>query len=122
MGFFHYSTISKKKYELSYTNNNRLSGVSNGFLFWFSGFTDAEGNFLISLDRNYVKFRFKISLHIDDIGVIYIIKSKLNIGNVTVENSRNRCSFIVENYPDIKNVICPLFNTFYLHTSKKLDF
>lgn len=121
MGFSHFSTISYKKSELD-TENSRLSGVSDDFLFWFSGFTDAEGNFLITLDRNYVKFRFKISLHLDDIEVLHTIKSKLNIGIVTVENSRNRCSFIVENYTDIKNVICPLFNRFCLHTSKRLDF
>jgi hypothetical protein len=39
------------------------------FLHWFSGFTashasHAEGNFLITIYRNYVKLRFKISLHI----------------------------------------------------------
>jgi hypothetical protein len=28
----------------------------------------------------------------------------------------------VEKYEDIKNVICPIFNIFPLHTSKKLDF
>ena len=121
MGFSHFSTISYKKSELD-TENSRLSGVSDDFLFWFSGFTDAEGNFLITLDRNYVKFRFKISLHLDDIEVLHTIKSKLNIGIVIVENSRNRCSFIVENYTDIKNVICPLFNRSCLHTSKRLDF
>jgi len=121
MWFFHFSTISYKNSELD-TENSRLSGVSDDFLFWFSGFTDAEGNFLITLDRNYVKFRFKISLHLDDIEVLHTIKSKLNIGIVTVENSRNRCSFIVENYTDIKNVICPVFNLFHLHTSKRLDF
>jgi hypothetical protein len=102
-------------------------------LFWFSGFTDAEGNFLITLDRDFVKFRFKISLHIDDIEVLNTIRSKLKIppkkggspvgdGIVTAENSRDRCAFIVEKYEDIKNVICPLFKTFPLHTSKKLDF
>ena len=80
------------------------------------------GNFLITLDRGFVKFRFKISLHLDDIEVLNTIKSKLKIGRVSIEKSRNRCSFIVENFADIKNVICPLFRAFPLHTSKKLDF
>ena len=94
------------------------------FLFWFSGFTDGEGNFLITLDRGFVKFRFKISLHVDDIEALNIIKSKLNIGRVTCrqEVSRDRCSFIVEKYADIRNVICPIFNSYPLHTSKRLDF
>jgi len=54
--------------------------------------------------------------------VLNTIKSHLNIGRVTLEISRNRCSFIVENYADIKNVICYIFKSFPLHTSKKLDF
>ena len=49
--------------------NNKLS-INDEFLHWFSGFTDAEGNFFIIIDRNYVKLRFKISLHIDDIKVL----------------------------------------------------
>ena len=92
------------------------------FFFWFSGFTDAEGNFLITLDRDFVKFRFQILLHIDDVEVLNTIKSKLNIGRVTVETGRNRCSFIVEKYAEIRNVICPLFKSYPLHTSKRLDF
>lgn len=117
----YFSTVSAKESDISDTENFRLSDVSDDFLFWFSGFTDAEGNFLITLDRNFVKFRFKITLHIDDIDVLNTIRSKLKIGRVTAENSRDRCAFTVEKYEDIKNVICPLFKTFPLHTSKKLD-
>lgn len=88
-------------------------------------------HFLITLDRNFVKFRFKISDALAptsrrDIEVLNTIKSKLKIGRVSIEKSRNRCSFIVENFAvglrPIKNVICPLFRPFPLHTSKKLDF
>ncbi|CBX89978.1 hypothetical protein LEMA_P123960.1 [Plenodomus lingam JN3] len=56
------------------------------------------------LDRQYVRFRFKIYLHIDDVEVLNTIKSNLN------------------NYEEIKNIICPIFNAFPLHTSKRLDF
>ncbi len=122
MGFCKFSPITNEKSEKSNPDNFRLAGVSDDFLFWFSGFTDAEANFLIILDRSFVKFRFKISLHLDDIEVLNTIKSKLKIGIVTVENCRGRCSFIVEKYADIKNVICPILNSFLLHTSKNLDF
>lgn len=124
MGFFQFSTqslCSNKNSEVS-TTGNLLEGVNLDFLHWFSGFSDAEGNFLITLDREYIKFRFKISLHIDDVEVLNTIKSHLNIGRVTLEISRNRCSFIVEKYEDIKNVICYIFKSFPLHTSKRLDF
>lgn len=46
----------------------------------------------------------------------------MKIGRVTVENNRNRCAFVVEKHEDLKNIICPIFNTFPLHTSKRLDF
>ena len=96
-----------------------LPSVSSNFLFWLSGFTDAEGNFSIILNCAFVKFRFKILLHIDDIEVLKTIRSELGIRRIGVENS---CFFIVEKYTDIKNVICPIFKLFPLYTTKRLDF
>ncbi|KAF2135172.1 uncharacterized protein K452DRAFT_330311 [Aplosporella prunicola CBS 121167] len=81
----------------------------------FNRFTDAEGNFLISIDRNYV--RFKISLHLDDVETLNTIKSKLNIGSVVTEKSRNSCSFVVQDFTEIKYVICAIFNKFPLLTN-----
>jgi hypothetical protein len=54
--------------------------------------------------------------------VLNTIKSHLKVGRVELESSRNRCFFIVSDYDAIKNVICSIFNTFSLHTSKRLDF
>jgi hypothetical protein len=48
-------------------NDNIVNKKNDEFLHWFSGFTDAEGNFLITIDRSYVKLRglrHKISLYI----------------------------------------------------------
>jgi len=73
------------------------------------------------MDRSYVKLRFKISLHLDDLKVLQIIQSNLNIGRIVEEQNRNRCSFIVEDVSGI-NTICSIFNNYPLHTSKKLDF
>ena len=120
-GFCHLSTNCNKNSNVR-TEDNLLKNVSSEFLYWFSGFTDAEGNFLISIDRQYVRFRFKISLHMDDVEVLNTIKSNLNVGTVTLESSRNSCSYVIQNYEEIKNVICPIFNAFPLHTSKRLDF
>ena len=100
-------------------NNSKISGE---FLSWFSGFTDGEGNFSIMLDRTYIRFRFKISLHIDDLEVLNVIKSNLNIGNIIVEEKRNSCAFVVQSFSELKDVLCPIFTNFPLHTSKKLDF
>jgi hypothetical protein len=98
------------------------SEISEEFLSWFSGFTDGEGNFSIMLDRTYIRFRFKISLHIDDLEVLNVIKSNLNIGKIIVEEKRNSCAFVVQSFSELKDVLCPIFTNFPLHTSKKLDF
>lgn len=123
MGFCNFSTMrgAVQHTQNGNFNDNMVNKKNDEFLHWFSGFTDAEGNFLITIDRSYVKLRFKISLHIDDIKVLQIIQSNLNIGRVTEEQSRNRCSFIVEDVSGI-NTICSIFNNYPLHTSKKLDF
>ena len=74
------------------------------------------------LDRTYVRFRFKISLHIDDLEVLNVIKSNLNIGKIIVEEKRNSCAFVVQSFSELKDVLCPIFANFPLQTSKKLDF
>lgn len=122
MGFSKFSTLTSKS-NLNKSNDSKkfdLNTVSKDFLSWFSGFTDAEGNFLISVDRNYV--RFKILLHIDDVETLNTIKSNLNIGNIVLEKDRNRCSFVVQDFTEIKLVICEIFKKFPLLTSKRLDF
>lgn len=80
------------------------SEISEEFLSWFSGFTDGEGNFSIMLDRTYIRFRFKISLHIDDLEVLNVIKSNLNIGKIIVEEKRNSCAFVVQSFSELKDV------------------
>jgi hypothetical protein len=54
--------------------------------------------------------------------VLNVIKSNLNIGRIIVEEKRNSCAFVVQSFSELKDVICPIFLSFPLHTSKKLDF
>lgn len=126
MGLYRYTTTTNLSEGLRHEQDNSsvILEKSNNltdeeFLFWFSGFTDAEGNFLITIDRKYIKTRFKINLHIDDIEVLYVIKSKLGFGRVVKEI--NSCAFIVEDALNIGK-LCQIFNKYPLHTSKKLDF
>jgi hypothetical protein len=41
-------------------------------------------------------------MHIDNLEALNIIKSKLNVGNVTIEKSKNRCSFVVQDFTEIR--------------------
>jgi hypothetical protein len=61
-------------------------------------------------------------LHIDDIEVLKTIQSKLNIGRIVIENNKNSCAFIIQSFSELKDVLCPIFLQFPLHTTKKLDF
>jgi hypothetical protein len=114
MGFSKFSTLTSRC-NLNKSNDSKefnLNTVFKDLLSWFSGFTDAEGYFLISVDRNYVRFRFKITLHIDDVETLSTIKSNINIGSVFLEKDRNRCSFVVQDFTEIKFVICEIFKEF----------
>jgi hypothetical protein len=59
------------------------------FLQLFTGFADAEGSFIISTPKETkeIHFCFKITLHIDDFDVLYLIKNILAIGIVATVRS-----------------------------------
>ena len=59
------------------------------FLEWFRGFTDAEGCFFIGRNKDkYFKFVFKITLHLDDRGVLEYIKKFLEIGKIYISKMK----------------------------------
>lgn len=96
------------------------------FLKWFSGFTDAEGNFNITFYKNKLgcissaTFRFTIELHIDDKNTLDTIKEKLNIGN-DISVYGNSCKFTVTHLKDIC-ILLEIFDTYHLNTTKYLDY
>jgi hypothetical protein len=61
-------------------------------------------------------------MHNDNLEALKTIKSILNVGCVTVDQTRNNCSFVVQSFAEIRDVICPIFVQFPLLTSKRLDF
>lgn len=124
MGFNRFSTLSPLKLKEVKSNSSGKFDFKehSSFLSWLAGFTDAEGNFMIILDRGHIRFRFKITMHIDNLEALNLIKSILNEGSVVVEKNRNRCSFVVQDFAAIRDVICPIFTQFPLLTTKRFDF
>jgi hypothetical protein len=95
--------------------------VNKNFLQWFVGFTDAEGTFLIQTKNNSeVHFCFKITLHIDDSAVLFLIKDKLGIGVVFFKG--NTCNFTVNSLQLIVEVLLPIFDKYPLITHKQLNY
>jgi len=91
------------------------------FLQWFIGFTDAEGCFLIQTkNKSEVQFCFKITLHIDDSAVLFLIKDKLGIGVVSIKG--NTCTFSIHSFQLIVDVLVPIFDKYPLITHKQLDY
>ena len=97
------------------TNNN----PDVEFYKWFSGFTDAEGTFMIvSLAKGF-SFKFSIGLHLDDLNVLNYIKDKLGFGNVYY--SDNTCHFNVTKKYDILKLI-NIFDVYLLNSTKRFDY
>jgi hypothetical protein len=95
--------------------------IDHKFLQWFVGFTDAEGSFLINIKNNcMVNFSFQITLHIDDSAVLYLIKEKLGIGIVSIKG--NSCTFSVNSFQLIVDVLLPIFDKYPLITHKQLNY
>ena|SRR5690554_498 len=107
-------------------SNNKSIKLDKNFIQWLVGFTDAEGNFNISLkglnqnSYNSLNITFQIGLHIDDLYILEYIKDKLNCGSISI--SENRCNFFVNDQKSLINVILPIFKYTELKSSKYFQF
>ena len=95
---------------------------------WVTGFTDAEGSFIISVykranAKNYtVKASFELGLHSKDLAILYRLKEFFGCGNVSIRQTRKAASFSVGDLDSLLNVIIPHFKKYSLLTQKKVDF
>ena len=95
---------------------------------WVTGFTDAEGSFIISVykranAKNYtVKASFELGLHSKDLAILYRLKEFFGCGNVSIRQTRKAASFSVGDLDSLLNVIIPHFMKYSLLTQKKVDF
>jgi hypothetical protein len=103
-------------------NNNQEELSDEEFFSWFSGFVDAEGSFMIYLDKkrpNSHSFRFELQLHSDDSFVLHYIQKRLGFGIIYVKSKSVMLS--VTKLTDIKSLI-QIFEKYPLWTYKQLDF
>jgi hypothetical protein len=95
---------------------------------WFiTGFSDAEGCFMISIYKDLkskLKYRvtasFSIHLHIKDYDLLLAIKETLGVGNVR-KNSSKTAIFRVDNFKEL-GVIVEHFKNIRLLVQKLLTF
>lgn len=127
--------LSNQKINKRYYSNNTI--LSNSKIQelninpWFiTGFTDAEGCFSCTIrknpkaiDRYWVEVRFSIGLHNKDLELLKLIKNYFNgVGNIVIDEKRNRAEFRVSSLTDIMTIILPHFNKYPLITQKLADF
>jgi hypothetical protein len=96
---------------------------------WLIGFSDGESNLHIQKFESRSKrggfnfgFRYRIKLHLDDLGVLKYIKNKLNCGNIEVSSINNCALFYISKSQNLIEKLFPIFDAFTLNTTKFLDY
>ena len=130
-----FNKIMQKKDNMSYQiknsalvveSNNKSIKLDKNFIHWLVGFTDAEGNYNISLkglkDNTYnsLNLTYQIGLHIDDLYILEYIKDKLNCGSIS--KSGDRCNYFINDQKSLINVIIPIFQYMELKSSKYFQY
>lgn len=90
---------------------------------WLSGFTTAEGNFLVRVldkPKTRVLLRFKLIQHIRDEELIRSLVNYLGCGKIYVEEGS--VSFIVTKFSDIRDNIIPLLDKYPIQGIKRLNY
>lgn len=95
----------------------KIPSVTSINPYFITGFTDAEGCFLISVRKVSdtrtgwkVDLSFQINLHSKDIGILKLIQDYFGgIGAIHYNEKRNSVNLMVGSLEDIYNVIIPHF-------------
>lgn len=96
---------------------------------WITGFTDAEGSFIVSIAKDKTKklgfvviCTFMIGLNITDKIILEHIKNYFGVGEIYNHTTENMCRYKVSNFNDLYYVIIPHFIKYPLLTQKYVDF
>ena len=91
---------------------------------WLVGIVDGDGSFTItcsgdrSRSNNKWTLEFKVGQTRYNLRLLYHIKSCLGVGTVSVDSKNNRARYRLRNVKHIIEFRLPIFDTFYLRTSK----
>lgn len=104
------------------------SGVPNLSAWFITGFTDAEGSFRVSInkDKTYkigwqVRGFFEITLHEKDFALLELIQKFFGVGKIYVKKENSAISYIVSSVKELE-IIREHFEKYPLLTNKRMDF
>jgi ubiquinol-cytochrome c reductase cytochrome b subunit len=110
--------------------NNKSQRLNAEDLMWFVGFFEGDGSFSVNKNGKYVKYEMAIELSVNDIQLLYKIKTILGgYGSITTRKRKNPSGEIVEtsrlkisSKPILVEHILPIFNQYAMLTSKYYDY
>jgi len=104
--------------------------INNNWIYWFIGFTDAEGNFQMypkkrvltsgQIARYNVGYSYHLSLHNRDLNILKDIKEKLGIGILYEYKNKPDCRLAVNKKSDLLYLINNIFDKYTLITKNQL--
>jgi ubiquinol-cytochrome c reductase cytochrome b subunit len=94
-------------------------------LMWLVGLVEGDGSFSVNKNGKYVKYEFSIEIHVNDVKLLYQIKSMLgNYGSIVVHKRTNTtiARLKISSKKDLKGIVLPIFDKYSLLTSKQYDY
>lgn len=119
------------KFKIKYFYNNLLksnfhSNINQNIKFeeWFVGLIDGDGTFnvYINFKENKINFTLKIAQSIYNIKLLYLIKSKLGVGDINLKEGINLVSYRIREKKILLKNILPIFDKYLLLTSKRFNY
>jgi len=101
------------------------SNSSNSLNFeeWLVGFSDGDGTFNVLIYQGTkVTFTFKIVQSFYNIKLLYLIRSKLGVGDINLKEGLNLAAYRLRNKDYILEKIIPIFDKHILFTSKRFNY
>lgn len=91
---------------------------------WLVGFTDGDGTFNIYINpqETKVNFTFKIGQSLYNVKLLYLIKTKLGVGDINLKEGSFSAAYRLRNKTYILEKIIPIFDQHLLLTSKRYHY
>ena len=114
----------KNKLILFNSKYHTETNKSLNFEEWLVGFVDGDGTFNVYINPQETKinFTFKIGQSLYNIKLLYLIKSKLGVGDINLKEGSNSAAYRIRNKELILKKIIPLFDKYPLLSSKRFNY